>query len=101
MFSFGLFYLSGITWMNRHTPDAYRTSGQTMYMLVGGTAAAIGHPLGGALFDKLGLENIEYLFWAGSFMMALSIVAFLQVGRVPVTDPSPVVSMPRDANSEF
>jgi PPP family 3-phenylpropionic acid transporter len=99
-FTFGLFYLAGITWMNRHTPDEYRSSAQTMYLFVTSLASFIGHPIGGKLFDLLGADHIAPLFLGGTAIIALSIVGFLRVARVRPISPVPaVLPLPRESAS--
>lgn len=79
--SFGLFYIAGITWVNRRTPDSLRASGQTTYMMAGQIAALCGLPLVGWIHDVVGHENLAWIFWGLAALMASTLFGFIRVAR--------------------
>lgn len=74
--SFGLYFVAGVSWMDRHAPREFKTSAQTLYTMVFfGLAPLVGNPLFGWLWDRLGEEHLREIFWGGSLILALSLVA--------------------------
>jgi PPP family 3-phenylpropionic acid transporter len=89
-FTFGLYYIAGVSWMNRHTPDEIKTSAQTIYtMTFFGMAALIGNPVFGKLMDVFGADHQRELFWLGSLVIGLSLMALAGAIRSEPEGPPP------------
>ncbi len=95
-FTFGLFYLAGVSWIDRHTPGEIKTSAQTIFTMVFfGLASLIGTPLGGWLYERFGQEHATGLFWGAAAVIALSLMAFVGVVRSePEGPPADVLPLP-------
>lgn len=87
-FTFGLYYIAGVSWMNRHTPEPIKTSAQTIHtMTFFGLAAVIGNPIFGKLMDRFGDNYERELFWGGALVIGLSFMALAGAIRAEPTGP--------------
>lgn len=81
--SFGLFYMSAVSYISKRVPPELRASGQGLLATFGGGIAGIaGSFLGGAIMEALGPRS---LYYTSSTVALVSVVLFMLAVNIPKT----------------